>query len=82
MGIADAELEGTPKDLKQFLLAVSLLVKESLGAAQQVYPFLAQYQERLNEQLLQVLPQIAVRFLAGEPEQQQAIASIFIDLAT
>ncbi len=78
MGIADAEVEGTPKDLKQFLLAVLLLVKDSRGAAQQVYPFLAQHQEKLNEQLLQVLPQIAARFLAGEPEQQQAIASIFV----
>ena len=78
MRIADAEVEGTPKDLKQFLLVVLLLVKDSLGATQQVYPFLAQHQEKLNEQLLQVLPQIAARFLAGEPEQQQAIASIFV----
>lgn len=54
MGIVDAEVEGTPEDLVKFSLAVLQLVADSGGAAQQVYPFLAQHQEKLNKQLLQV----------------------------
>jgi hypothetical protein len=79
LGITDAEVEGTPEDLEQFLLAVLQLVEDSEGAAQQVYPFLAQHQEKLNEQLLQVLPQVAARFLAGEPQEQQAVAADLVN---
>jgi CHAT domain-containing protein len=78
MGIADAEIEGTPEDSEQFLLAVLQLVADSREDTQQVYPFLAQHQEKLNEQLLQVLPQVVAPYLVGEPEQQQAIAALLV----
>jgi len=47
MGIADAEVEGAPEDAVKFLLTVLQLVADSGGDAQQVYPFLAQHQEKL-----------------------------------
>jgi hypothetical protein len=59
LGGTSAQTEGSPENADQFLRAVLLLVIESQGDAQQVYPFLAQHQDQLNETLLQTLPQIA-----------------------
>ncbi len=77
MGIIDAT-EELPEDSEQFLWAVLRLVVESEGDVQQVYPFLEQHQDRLNEQLLETLPEVAVSLLVGELDRQQLIASVFV----
>jgi CHAT domain-containing protein/signal recognition particle subunit SEC65 len=78
MGIAESGVESSLENPEQFLLAVLQLVAKSRGDTQQVYLFLAQHHEKLDEQLLQILPQVVVRFLAGELKQQQAVAAIFV----
>ncbi|MDZ8083170.1 MAG: CHAT domain-containing protein [Nostoc sp. DcaGUA01] len=82
MGITDAGAQKSSKDSEQFLWAVLQLVEQSKGDAQQVYPFLAQHQDGLNEQLLQTLPKVAASLLGGESKQQfvATVLSMFGDL--
>jgi hypothetical protein len=51
--------EQTPQDAELFLRTVLQRIADSNGDAQQVYPFLVQYQNQLNETLLEILPQFA-----------------------
>ena len=74
LGGGSAQTGESPENADQFLRAVLQLVADSRGDAQQVYPFLAQHQDRLNETLLQTLPQIAAALLASNPEQRQYVA--------
>jgi CHAT domain-containing protein/predicted LPLAT superfamily acyltransferase len=78
LGITNAGVNELPEDSEQFLLAVLQLVADSRGDAQQVYPFLAQHQDSLNEQLLQTLPEVAARFLRGESDQQNFVADVLV----
>ncbi|BAY10866.1 CHAT domain-containing protein [Calothrix sp. NIES-2098] len=74
IGINNAEAEELLENSEQFLLDVLKLLADSRGNAQQVYSFLGQYQDKLNEQLLQTLPKAAGRLLVGESEQQYVAA--------
>ncbi len=76
LGGSSAQTAGSPEDAAQFLREVLQLVIDSQSDAQQVYPFLAQHQDQLNETLLQTLPQVAAALLASNPEQQQFVAAI------
>jgi len=78
LGITNAGVKKLPKDSEQFLLAVLQLVADSRGDTQQVYPFLAQHQDSLNEQLLQTLPKVAARLLSGESDQQNFVAAVLV----
>ncbi|MBW4661051.1 MAG: tetratricopeptide repeat protein [Drouetiella hepatica Uher 2000/2452] len=79
LGDTSTQTEGNLENADPFLLAVLQLVVDSQGNAQQVYPFLAQHQDQLNETLLQTLPQIAAALLAGNPEQQQFVAAVLMN---
>jgi CHAT domain-containing protein len=82
MGIMDAEAEELSENSEQFLLEVLQLVAESKGDAQQVYPFLAKHEDRLNEKLLKTLPEVVGRLLLGESEQQQYVATVLVDFGS
>ncbi|MDJ0707665.1 MAG: CHAT domain-containing protein [Leptolyngbyaceae cyanobacterium MO_188.B28] len=70
---------GPRANSEQFLLEILQRVVESQGNAQQFYPWLEQHQERLNEALLQTLPQFSVKLLSGNAEQQRAFAGVLFD---
>jgi CHAT domain-containing protein len=78
MGITNAGVKKSQEDLEQFLRAVLQLVVDSRGDAQQVYPFLAQHQDSLNEQLLQTLPEVVASLLRDESVQQNLVAYVLV----
>jgi CHAT domain-containing protein/tetratricopeptide (TPR) repeat protein len=70
----------TPKttgigDTERFLRETLQLVVDSKSNPQQVYPVWAQQQERLNAELLAVMPQTMTQLFAGKTEQRTFIAS-------
>jgi CHAT domain-containing protein len=72
-----AELSLEEGDAEQFLRAVLRLVAESQGDPQQVYPFLTQHQEQLNETLLQILSHFAETLLTDNFQQRKRTAYAF-----
>ncbi|MDM9584869.1 CHAT domain-containing protein [Nostoc sp. GT001] len=67
------------EDSVQFLATMLQLVADSRGDAQQVYPFLEQHQDRLNEQLLETLPEVITSLLLeGDSEEQRFNAIVLL----
>ena len=78
LGVATADATGK-KDAKQFFRETLLLVAESNGNPQQVYPVWAEQQGRLNAELLAVIPAVGVQLLAGNAKQDDLLAGMFVN---
>ncbi len=77
LGLETANSTGT-EDAARFLLETLQLVAENQGNTQQVYAVWAQQQERLNLELLAVMPQVMARLFTGEAEQRIFVAAVLV----
>lgn len=74
----EQRMQALQKELVNFLVDSFQIILESKGRSEKIYAFFTQHQQKLNEPLLQILPQVAEQFLTGTLEQQQTIALILV----
>ncbi|MDZ8242322.1 MAG: CHAT domain-containing tetratricopeptide repeat protein [Nostoc sp. ChiQUE01a] len=74
----EKRMQALQKELVNFLVDSFQIILESKGRSEKIYAFFTQHQQKLNEPLLQILPQVAEPFLTGTLEQQQTIALILV----